>query len=147
MSGVSDRKAAVLALVTVGAFFLVLSLIGLYNGGGLSTGWPIPHMEKLVVSASTDASNSTLIITISNVGVDSTTVTQVLFNNASVALSSITPDGNFTKTSADAFLLASGDTGELLIGRSFLNVNSGQSYDILVMTAVGNEYPTVITWP
>ncbi len=70
-----------------------------------------------------------------------------MFDNASVALSSMTPEGNFTKTSAGAFQLASGKTGELLIEKSSLDVSSGQSYDILVITAAGNSYPSQGVWP
>lgn len=140
----SGKKGYIVIAIFLVGFVAFFGLIASF-GSGLYI--PPEHTEKLVLATSTDASNSTLIITTFNNCPYSATVTQVLFNNASVPLSSITPEGSFNKTSAGAFMLASGTEGELLIGRSTLNVSSGQSYDIAVITAAGNSYLCQAVWP
>ncbi|MGA1974967.1 MAG: hypothetical protein ABSG92_04965 [Conexivisphaerales archaeon] len=124
----------------------LVAFFGLQASFGSGLVIPGPHTEKLVLAASTDASNSTLIIYIFNNSPVSATVTQVLFD-VSLPMSSITAEGDFNSTSAGAFLLASGTQRELLIESSILNVSSGQSYEVAVVTAAGNSYPYRSVWP
>ena len=129
----TSRRAVspVIATVILIAVAVALGIAVAVWAGALTGG--LQKQEKLIINAY--VSGSTLNIAITNQSPGSTTVTQVLFNQAPM-----------TPTQSLPYTLLSGASGTLT-NSTALNTQSGITYPITVVTAAGNSYPSTITWP
>jgi len=110
--------------------------------------------EKLVISAYPDNNvPPNLIISVTNDGASSLTITQVQWNGVPITVATLT-SGSGTWTVAP-FSIASGATGFFNVtnanvvgaGVNQLKGKDGVQYPITIVTAAGNSYPSTVTWP
>jgi len=145
----STRRAVspVIATVILIAVAVALGIAVAVWAGALTSS--LQKTEKLVISAYPyfDGTNATqdLVLSVTNDGASSVTVTQVQLNGVPIA------SGNLKVTSSFSagWALSSGVTGTLTVynAAAVLSLKDGVQYPLTIVTAAGNSYPSTITWP
>jgi hypothetical protein len=100
--------------------------------------------ESLVVKPSINPLTGDLLISLNNNGPSNLTIVTVLFNETVVPQNYLTVGGALTPT----YSLRHGTTGTIGMPKQDLGaVSSGTTYEVAIMTAMGNSYAANVTWP
>jgi len=145
----TSRRAVspVIATVILIAVAVALGIAVAVWAGALTSS--LQKTEKLVISAYpfSDGTNATqdLVISITNDGASSITVTQIQNNGVPISAASVYVTSGFTAS----WSLASGSTGTLTVYNAavVLSLKDGVQYPLTIVTAAGNSYPSTVTWP
>ena len=109
---------------------------------------PLQHLESLDVKSSAVPQIGALLISVTNDGPSSTNITSVLFNQTFLSPGSLTMGGSFTKNPDGSYLLPRGLKGTISIPKEDLGpVSSGTTYDVTIVTSMGDSYPSSVSWP
>jgi hypothetical protein len=109
---------------------------------------PLQHLESLDVKSSAVPQSGALLISVTNDGPSSTNITSVLFNQTFLSPGSLTMGGSFTKNPDGSYLLPRGLKGTISIPKEDLGpVSSGTTYDVTIVTSMGDSYPSSVSWP
>lgn len=116
---------------------------------------PVPGVSVVSFSNGSDAyvagsgGSQSLVLSLTNQGPGSVTVTQVLFNQAPISLSGSMMGGSLGTVAP--FTLGTSLSGTISVRASgagaLISPQSGITYPITLVTAAGNSYPSTITWP
>jgi flagellin-like protein len=150
----TSRRAVspVIATVILIAVAVALGIAVAVWAGALTGG--LQKTEKLIINSYQDSSGN-FVISVTNSGASSITVTQVQVNSIPVAASIMKFTVGTNVTAVIPYTLASSLSGTFTI----LNANAvglvspdlamkdGITYPITLVTAAGNSYPSTITWP
>jgi hypothetical protein len=108
---------------------------------------PLQHLESLDVKSSAVPQIGALLISVTNDGPSSTNITSVLFNQTFLSPGSLTMGGSFTKNPDGSYLLPRGLKGTISIPKEDLGpVSSGTTYDVTIVTSMGDSYPSSVSW-
>jgi hypothetical protein len=133
--------AVIVAVVALAAFAEYISWAGELTS-------PLQHLESLDVRSSTVPVTGALLISVTNDGPASANVTSVLFNQTILSPGSMTMGGSFTKNPDGSYLLPRGLKGTMSVPREDLGpLKSGETYDVTIVTSMGNSYPSNVSWP
>jgi hypothetical protein len=134
-------SAVLIGVVAAFSVFIILNPLGARQDS-------LPKHEVLEVKVSPDATQSHLLIEVTNTGQLPATVMQVDFDNSIVPASTIVPSGGFNVTAQIGFALSSGAKGTLSVASSDIGpLGPEETYTVTVWTAAGNNYSASITWP
>jgi hypothetical protein len=89
-----------------------------------------------------------LLVSVTNDGPSSANVTSVLFNQTVLSPGIMTIGGSFTKNPDGSYLLPRGLKGTISVPKDNLGpVSSGTTYDVTLVTSLGDSYPSSVNWP
>jgi hypothetical protein len=133
--------AVIVAVVALAAFAEYVSWAGELNS-------PLQPRESLVVRPSADPSTGDLLISVNNNGPSNLDIVTILFNETVVPKVGVTTSGSLTHNSDGSFSLSHGTAATIDAPKQDLGaVSSGTTYEVAIMTAMGNSYAANVTWP
>jgi len=137
-----NRRGSVL----VTAFVLSIAFFSFYMQISSSPGTRLPISSHLTLGAQTNSSTSDLTLSVTNDGPDGITLVAILLNGSAIPSNALHAEGAVSTVGSE-FRVSAGVGGAIVVARAALDVLSGNTYQVSLVSDSGNSWSVDLVWP